>query len=236
MTGNKTDVAILEFMKDKIFKLLSAISLVSLLSSCSPMKSSPKEEKHQMELTLHELQTNLDDMRHDLNCFQTELQIMDGKIKNQEDATQNIKQQHVERIQNKVEYLSRQFSGIDKKINIQEKKHFNIASNIKNLSSHANETNLALKQHKEKINELESTSLSQDKRLNEVSELKTTLKALVKTIRSHSSNFIIYKVKPRDSLEKIAKKNQVSVDSIKRLNDLDDDLIVIGQELKIPHS
>ena len=57
-------------MKNKNKKNLILLFFIPLFfSSCSPMKSSPKEEKHQMELTLHEVQTNLDDLRHDLNCF-----------------------------------------------------------------------------------------------------------------------------------------------------------------------
>lgn len=215
-----------------IFSIFAILPIY--FSSCSPMKASPKEEKHQMELTLHEVQTNLDDLRHDLNSFHTEMQIIDGKVKHQEDATQNLKQQHVEKLQHKIEYLTKQVSELDNKINLFETKSTSSNSNISNLSNHANETTLALTQHKGKINELEKIVLKQNSRIEDIAKVKTTLEDLVKNIKSSSSNYIIYKVKAKDSLDKIAKDNNVTVDSIKHLNNLENDLIVIGQKLKIP--
>jgi len=67
-------------------KKIIACMAALLPIACSPLKSSPNDEKHQLELTLHELQTNFDDVRHDLNCFQTEMQILDGRIKYYENA------------------------------------------------------------------------------------------------------------------------------------------------------
>ncbi|NGX32966.1 MAG: hypothetical protein K1060chlam4_01025, partial [Candidatus Anoxychlamydiales bacterium] len=93
---------------------------------------------------------------------------------------------------------------------------------------------LALTQHKDKINELEKIILKQNTRLEDIAKVKTTLEDIVKTIKSNSSNYLIYKVKAKDSLEKIAKINNVTVDSIKHLNNLENDLIVVGQKLKIP--
>ncbi|MBN2480052.1 MAG: LysM peptidoglycan-binding domain-containing protein [Parachlamydiales bacterium] len=222
-------------MKNTVIKYFSFAIASIFLASCTPMKSSPKEEKHQMELTLHELQTNLDDLRHDLNCFQTELQIIDGKIKHQEDATQNIKQQHIERLQVKNDSLNKLLINAEAKLTQIEQKQNAIIADLKNLSNYSNETTLALTQHKEKINELEASYLAQGSKINEIASVKTTLQQLVKSLKSNSFNCITYKVKSGDSLEKIAKQNNVSVDSIKKINDLDSDLIVIGQELKIPN-
>lgn len=204
------------------------------LCSCSPMKSSSKEEKHQLELTLHELQTNLDDLRHDINCFHTEIQIIDGKVKHQQDATQNLKQQHLEKIQLKIENLAKQINEMEKKISLFETKSNNLDCNLSNLSNHANETTLALTQHKDKIHELEKIILKQNSRLEDITKVKATLEDIVKTIKSNSSNYIIYKVKAKDSLEKIAKANNVTIEAIKLLNGLENDLIVVGQKLKIP--
>ncbi len=217
-------------MKKKLISLLTFLFFIS----CSPMKSSPKEEKHQMELTLHEVQTNLDDLKHDLNCFHTEMQIIDGKIKHQEDAVQNLKQQHLEKIQNKLDILAKQLTNIETKSNAFENNYNSSNSDITQLSNHANETTLALTQHKQKINELENLLLTQNQRLNELAKIKITLEDIVKTMKTDSSNYFIYKVKSKDSLEKIAKANNVTVESLKKLNNLENDLIVVGQEIKIP--
>lgn len=218
-------------MKKKILVLLTT-SL--FFYSCSPMKSSPKEEKHQMELTLHEVQTNIDDLRHDLNCFHTEMQIVDGRIKHQEDALQNLKQQHLEKIVTKLDGLAKQVSSMENKSSNYENKCNSSSSDISQLSTHANETTLALTQHKQKINELENLLLTQNQRINELAKIKNTLEDIVKTMKSETSNFFTYKVKARDSLEKIAKSNNVTVEALKKLNNLENDLIVVGQEIKIP--
>ncbi len=217
-----------------LFKLLALFVLSFFVYSCSPLKSSPKEEKHQMELTLHEVQTNLDDMRHDLNCYQTELQILDGKIKNQENSLTSLKQQNLERLQNKTETILKQINTLEQKLTSNEKKHTHANSDITQLSSHANETTAALSQYKDRMNELERAIYSQNKKLDEVAKLKTTLEAIAKSMKENSNDALSYKVKAGDSLEKIARSNKVSVDSLKKINNLDNDLIVVGQELKIP--
>ena len=103
----------------KIIACLVAIIPIA----CSPLKSSPNDEKHQLELTLHELQTNLDDVRHDLNCFQTEMQILDGRIKYYENALSNLKQQDLEKQQSKIDLLSQQVAAFEKKIAVLERTH-----------------------------------------------------------------------------------------------------------------
>ncbi len=49
-----------------------------------------------------------------------------------------------------------------------------------------------------------------------------------------STDYAIYTVKPGNNLYSIAKKYNVSVDSIKSLNNLTSDILSIGQQLKIP--
>lgn len=50
------------------------------------------------------------------------------------------------------------------------------------------------------------------------------------------TDYVLYTVKVGDNLYTIAKKNGVTVDEIKRLNNLTSDLLSIGQQLKIPTS
>ena len=44
----------------------------------------------------------------------------------------------------------------------------------------------------------------------------------------------LYKVRPGDTLEKIAKAHKIHLDTLKKLNQLKDDLIVVGQNLQLP--
>lgn len=198
--------------------------------SCTPLKSSPKEEKHQMELTLHEMRTGIDDIKHDYNCYQTELQILDSKIKNQENTIVKLKQEQLESQTKKIELLSKKNTKLQKQIHDLEALVKNSVENIKQLSAHANETSLAFSQYKEKIDELERKILFQNKKFDEIVKLRSVIQSLASSVQS----FINYKVKRGDSLEKIAKDHHTSVEYLKKINYLENDLIVIGQELKIP--
>jgi len=202
-----------------------------ITSGCSPLKSSPHEQKHQMELTLHEVQTNLDDVRHDLNCYQTEQQILDGRINNQENALLELKRHHLEKQLSKIETLFEQLAQLERNLKNLENVHKSTNDNLQNLVQHANETSAALAQYREKIHELEITIQHQDQKFHDVAKLK----GLLETLSSNSTeNVQIYRVRSGDSLEKIAKMHHTHVGAIKRLNHLKDDLIVIGQELKVP--
>ena len=217
---------------------MAFFSLILISQGCSPLKSSPKEEKHQMELTLHEVQTNLDDLRHDLNCFQTEMQIIDGKIKHQEKSLTSLKSQYIEQQRLKTEALEKQLKNIDAFLSSFQDKQSLTEKDLRQLSSHANETASALSQYKNRIAELEKEIIKHKRHFQEVSKLKNTLESVAKTIRQATgatNQYFTYKVKSGDSLERIAKIHKTTVDAIKNINHLDHDLIVVGQELKIPN-
>ncbi|PIS00218.1 MAG: hypothetical protein COT84_08635 [Chlamydiae bacterium CG10_big_fil_rev_8_21_14_0_10_35_9] len=213
------------------YKLVCAFSFLGCLSflSCTPLKSSPKEEKHQMELTIHEMQTGIDDLKHDYNSYQTELQILDGKINSQKNEI-TLKQEQLESQTKKIDILMQKISKFENKLQNLEATVKNCAEDIRQLSTHANETSLAFSQVKNKNDELERKILLQDKKFEKIGELRSIIQSIASSVQS----FAYYKVKRGDSLEKIAKDHQTSVDYLKKINHLENDLIVIGQELKIP--
>lgn len=234
--GNSIADRNLESMKNKSKIALAkniCLSLALGLASCSPLKSSPNDEKHQLELTLHEVQTNLDDLRHDINCFQTELQILDGRIKYYENTLSSLKQNDLEKQQSKIDHLNQMVQHLEKKWASLENVQEVDTKELRTLTSHANETTAALSQFKDRIGELEQEIFSQGHKFDELAKLKSHIEHLAK---GFSSDFKIYKVKAGDSLEKIARTHRTAVDKIKKLNDLDHDLIVVGQELKIPNN
>jgi LysM repeat protein len=198
-------------MKNKHFWL----ALVAInLSSCSPMRSSAHDERHLWELTLHEVQTNLDDVRHDISCFKTDLQILEERTRSSESALASLKQE-----QGQVAKLSQQLANLEKKWGAQDK--LKQTDELQKLLAHANETTLALTQFKERIQELENELLSQGRKFDKIAKKETS-----------PSNH--YKVRPGDSLEKIARAHNTSVEKVKKLNHLETDRIVPGQQLTLP--
>jgi LysM repeat protein len=214
-----------------MMRAFAFFSLLLFLPCCSPLRTSPNDEKHQLELTLHAVQTNLDDLRHDINCFQTELQILDGRIKYYENTLASLKQNDLEKQQQKLEALSRQLLQFEKKWEGFEGDHVGALKDLKALAAFTNETTAALAQFKDRIGELEEGMFSQNRKFEELGKLKTSIENLVKGV---SCEYKLYKVKLGDSLEKIARTHKTSVEKIKKLNDLQQDLIVTGQQIKIP--
>ncbi len=202
-----------------------------LAAACSPLKTSPHDEKHQWEIKLHQVQTELDDLRHDTNCFQTELQILDGRIKYYENALASLKQQDIEKQQVKLEAIAQDLRSLEKKWNAFEKTQEGTQGNWQQIASNANETTLVLSQFKTRIQELEGEIISQNHRFEELAKIKGSLESLAKSLKVP---YKIYKVRSGDSLEKIASAHHTKVEKIKKLNELTKDLIVVDQELKIP--
>jgi LysM repeat protein len=212
-------------------KFLYLTPFLFLAGSCSPLRTSPNDDKHQWELKLHEVLTNLDDIKHDINCFQTEMQILEGRIKHYENALTTLKQQEVEKQQEKLEQLGRDLHLLEAKWAGFEKSQSSTKGDLQQLANHANETTAALSQFKNRVAELEQDILSQNKRFEDLAKLKGNIESIAKSIKP---TFKIYRVRAGDSLEKIASAHHTKVDRIKKLNELEKDLIVVDQELRIP--
>ena len=202
-----------------------------LLVGCSPLKTSQHDEKHQWELTLHEVQTNVDDLRHDTNCFNTEIQLLGGRIKSFENALAGLKQQEIEKQQTRIDQIAQQLLSLERKWAAFEKKQETNKEGLEGLSLHAKETTMALTQFKDRITELESEILNQSRRLEILSKLKTNLETVVKALKGEGKT---YKVRPGDSLEKIAKVHKIDVQTLKEMNQLSQDLLFVDQELNVP--
>jgi LysM repeat protein len=211
--------------------VLFSLALIGV--SCSPLKSSPHDEKHQVELSMHEMQTSIDDLRHDLNCYQTELQILDGRIKYYENALTGLKQQDLEKVDSKINALSQQIAALEKKSSQSDQIRENGVQDLQQLTAHANETTAALTQFKNRINELEQELAAHSRHFEEIAKLKGHFEGLSKQFKETASKKT-YQVRAGDTIEKIARFHQTTAERIKKANDLKQDLIVVGQELVIP--
>jgi LysM repeat protein len=202
-----------------------------LLTSCSGLNS-PREERHKTEITLHKIRTEVEDLKHDLNTSDIELHILEGKFIDQEETLALLKQQLLESQSSKLDELQQLILTYNKKIGSLEKKQDEIVSDLRQLGSHANETTTALSQYKDKICEMEKAILFQNKKFEELIKIKKNLEAL--SLDSSHTSLHSYIIKEGDSLQKIAKNHSVSVEDLKKLNHLKDDLIFSGQSIFVP--
>lgn len=123
--------------------------------------------------------------------------------------------------------------ALEKKLAALDKSFEKIRFELSQFASHTTQTSNALLQYRDKIDGLEKSIKFQEQRFDEVVKLKHTLNSISKMVGS-SSNTKVHKVCSGDSLEKIARKYETSVEEIKQLNTLNGNTIFIDQELKIP--
>ena len=215
----------------RMFFSLFFLSLLFSFSSCSMLTSSPKEEKHQLELSLHKLRTDVEDVKHDLNTYEIEHHVLEGKLMDQSQMLSSFKEQLAQFKQGKLQTLVDQLQQLEKNLQQLVSKQQQVAEDIRKLSSHANGTTTALSQYKMKIAELEKTLASQHIKIKEILDLKQKIAKLAAETTLDATTYV---VKPGDSLGKIARAFHLSVESIKKQNALENDRIHPGQKLFLP--
>ena len=168
------------------------------------------------DYAIEELRQEVSDLKHAIHTFRVDLQILDEKMSKQTASS-------------KTSNLSEQLTLLEKKITYLEKVQEKITADLKQLASHANQTSTALGECQQKNGEI-------SQRLGEISKLKSTLTSISQamTEKRSASSSKTYKVQNGDSLEKIARKHQTSVSALKKLNHLENDRIIVGQEIEIP--
>lgn len=209
-------------------KKLFFLTPLLILTGCGATGSS-KGEKHQMELSLHKVRTEVEEIKHDLNTYEIEHHVLEGKLIDQEQTIGALKQQIGELNSGKLDSFVQELQNLEKKLNQTSKKQEKIINDIRQLSSHANDTTTALAQYKDKISQFEKAIQTQNSQLQEIVKIKESLTKL-----AHAETSNTYIVKSGDSLEKIARDHHTTVEKIKRLNGMNSDLIVVDQQLLLP--
>lgn len=170
-------------------------------------------------MSMDEMRLELADVKHELKSTQVELNLLDERVRKQ---TSSIE------ISSKTKADS---SNLEHRIAYLEQLLEKTTADLRTLSNH---TTQALK----KLAAIENEIISHENRLDEVVKLKGTLTSISQAIgqpASPSKNTTSsYRVKAGDSLEKIARSHKTSISALKNLNNLKNDKIVVGQELRIP--
>lgn len=198
------------------------------LAGCGSMSSS-RGDKHQMELSLHKVRTEVEDIKHELNTYEIEHHVIEGKLIDQEQIIATLRQQVAELKSGRLDSFVQELQNLEKKLLQVTKKQDKIVADIRQLSSHANDTTTALSQYKDKIAQFEKSIHGQNAQLQEISKIKEGISKLAEAEQKKT-----YTVKAGDNLEKIARDHSTTVDELKRLNKMTTDLIVIDQLINLP--
>ncbi len=161
------------------------------------------------DLSAELIRIELADVKQELHAVQVNMELLEERMRKQELARLKM---------NKEPAVASPL--IEQKIAALE-------NDLKQLGAH-------YKQALSKIRELESHLAAHESRLGEVVKLKETLTSVSQAIAVPTA-VKTHRVQAGDSLEKIARQYKTTLSSLKQLNQLKSDQIIIGQTLKIPH-
>ncbi len=207
-------------------------SLLTALLFALPLQARPQSGFY-TNPEVEELRIELDDLKHALKTTQVELSLIEERSQKQDKALVTIKGDSKEKNGTSLSLLTAQISSLEKKVTNLEKTLEKAANDLRTLSTSVN-------QSLSKIQNIENEVSSHDKRLGEISQLKGTLTSISKAIGVKSTSETqatpskTYRVKAGDTLEKIARLNNISsVSELRKINNLQNDKIVVGQELRL---
>jgi LysM repeat protein len=190
------------------------------------------------DVQLEIVQAEIDDMRYELHNVSSDLQLAGERLANQDVAQEQLQEKVIQASQVDHLRMESHLSELEKRYHQLEAAYGKQGKEMQRIQSYSKEVTTSLEQYKNRIVELELAIGKQQKsfenRLNNLSvAVSGTLEAMQK-----GSGFLkdinSYVVEKGDSLGEIAKRYNTSVTVIKELNDLDSDMIYIGQNLKLP--
>lgn len=207
---------------------------------------------------IKEVRDSLANIRHEMRNHETEIRMFDEKLTNLDIIIEGVRDQISETSKAHKEQLKGNAESLEDKIASLETATKGLVADVRLFKTHANSATTALEQYKHKISELEKIVELQNQNIEHLqSAMRSIMDALQPnepassksiavtpsggTSTGGSSNNAIssnndhtYRIKPGDSLEKIARNNNTTVQAIKELNGLANDRIVVGKVLQLP--
>lgn len=220
-----------QYCPKRALLILAAIASCGIGGEAAAAKPAHSEQEKAL---VRKMYSTMELMRHELGNHEAELQTCRQKLINMEDALEEMRRQiddSQDRTQQKIRGTS---SAFDTKITSQESALKGLATDLQKLQTHANLSSSTMEAYEKQISDLESVIEMQNKNLD---DLKSAMKLMMGALGDNEGNFegcCMYQVKPGDSLGLIAQRYNATIRDIKELNGLKNDIIMIGQKLRIP--
>lgn len=238
--------------KARALATLALASFAIFFASFS-LTAAPRGQYYQDEnaIAIKEMRDSIEDIRHEVNNHEAEIRVFDEKLTNFDAIIESVRDQLSDSSKSHKEQLKGSSANLESKIAALETTSKGLVTDLRQFRTHSNETTAALTQYKQKIGELEKII---DQQNQNIEHLQAAMRSLMEALQgkpqasakavsdSSSSSGSVgslssdrsYKVKSGDSLEKIARSHQTTIQAIKDVNGLTTDRIVVGKTLIIP--
>ena len=215
---------------------LAFLLLPLILVGCGTSGTLSKSDKYSMEMTLHKTRSDLEEVKHDLHTQRMESNIIEGKIVNQEDSIASLKKDTFDLHQSKLESFAAQIRSLEKRLTAFETNQDGLRETQGKLQHTTSEMHKAISQSKDRINEMERVIALQSKSMSEVAKLKRSVDKVNQFVESGFKEISIepYHVKAGEQLDEIAKIFGTTTETLQKINRLESDHLIVGQELTVP--
>lgn len=208
-------------MKAFLFLLAAPLTLAAAAPQQDP---SLPYRMHTCESDIDQLQKRQETLESQIDSLQNKLTALSDAA----DSSKGVSQQKLALTDSSIERLSKELSSLrdysktmSDSVNTLQKRLTEVEQESKHNSAHAEKLEAALR--------------SLTKLIQGQTTAASSSSAESSSSTSETGNSTTYKVKSGDSLGKIAKAHNTTVDTLVKLNDLKPDArILIGQELKLP--
>ena len=230
--------------------MLRTFLFLIILSSLVQLSAAPVRNNvpDQGNAAIAQMRSSFESMRHDLNNHEVEIRVFEEKLLNLDAIIDAIRDQLNDTNKWHKEQLKGSSANLESKITTLDALSKNLVSDLKQFKTYSNETSTTLSQYKQRIGDLEKVVEQQSQNIDHLQAamqtlmeailVKDTSTAKINPDKVNSEKGTVsgnsYRIKAGDSLEKIARANQTTVQAIKDLNGLVNDKIVVGQLIHLP--
>jgi chromosome segregation ATPase len=202
--------------------------LFALLVSCSNLVVSQRSDKQQMEFSVQKLKNEIEDLKQEMKAYQIEVGILEGKIMNHDEDLGYLQAQDLPG-KNGGRSLDSQ-TLVEKKVLEIERTLDLLVRRFDRIEIESKEIAKSVGIYKQRFQDYEKFLQSQNDSIQELGKLKKNLK----DIREDALETTTYRVRAGDSIDKIARQFGTTPEQLKKMNQLHNDLILVGQEIRVP--
>lgn len=201
---------------------------------------------------IQEMRGEVDHLRHEVSNHELEIRMYEEKLGSMESIIESLRDQITTTSKSHKDQLKGNTESLEEKLNSLDTTTKGLVADVRQFKTFSTDANNVLGQYKQRITDLEKTVSQQNQNIEHLQAAMKALmeamgvkqapqaKAIAEATTAGSDPSAIptsfYKIQPGDSLEKIAKANKTSVSIIKQLNNLTNDKIIVGKQIKVPEA
>lgn len=208
-----------------------------LFVGAASLEAAPKRQTYVDDGTqtaLRELRDSMDDVRHEMTNHDAEIRVFEEKLNTYEVTIDSLRQQVTDSSRTSQQLTRDRTDQLEARFSQLESNLKGLIADMQRFKTHSQETADLIIKSKSKIDEMEQVLSMQSHHIDHLKGALGTLMEALQMNKSDDFSSKTYKVKTGDSLEKIARNQQTTIQAIKELNKLTNDKIIVGQTLKLP--